>query len=41
MAGSYGTLAALEEVTIKVLPRPEAQATVLFVRPRYRGPRCG
>src|SRR3954463_14514390 len=24
MAGSYGTLAALEEVTVKVLPRPEA-----------------
>src|SRR5579864_6900899 len=32
MAGSYGTLAALEEVTVKVLPRPEAQATVLFAR---------
>jgi glycolate oxidase FAD binding subunit len=31
MAGSYGTLAALEEVTVKVLPRPEAVATVLFV----------
>src|SRR5436309_7601977 len=30
MAGSYGTLAALEEVTVKVLPRPEAAATVLF-----------
>jgi glycolate oxidase FAD binding subunit len=30
MAGSYGTLAALEEVTVKVLPRPEATATVLF-----------
>src|SRR5437667_2522507 len=30
MAGSYGTLAALEEVTVKVLPRPEAVATVLF-----------
>jgi glycolate oxidase FAD binding subunit len=29
MAGSYGTLAALEEVTVKVLPRPEAAATVL------------
>src|SRR5215471_1464898 len=29
MAGSYGTLAALEEVTIKVLPRPETVATVL------------
>ncbi|HEV2189581.1 MAG TPA: FAD-binding protein, partial [Stellaceae bacterium] len=29
MAGSYGTLAALEEVTIKVLPRPETAETVL------------
>lgn len=29
MAGSYGTLAALAEVTVKVLPRPEAAATVL------------
>src|SRR5712671_962486 len=28
MAGSYGTLAALEEVTIKVLPQPEAAFTV-------------
>ena len=32
MAGSYGTLAALEEVTVKVLPRPETVATVLFTR---------
>jgi len=30
MAGSYGTLAALEEVTIKVLPRPETVATLLL-----------
>jgi glycolate dehydrogenase FAD-binding subunit len=29
MAGSYGTLAALAEVTIKVLPRPEVAASVL------------
>src|SRR5213075_2615780 len=29
MAGSWGTLAALEEVTVKVLPRPETVATVL------------
>jgi glycolate oxidase FAD binding subunit len=29
MAGSWGTLAALTDVTIKVLPRPEMQATVL------------
>jgi glycolate oxidase FAD binding subunit len=28
MAGSYGTLAALEEVTVKVLPQPEHVATV-------------
>lgn len=30
MAGSYGTLAALEEVTVKVLPRPEQVATVVL-----------
>jgi glycolate oxidase FAD binding subunit len=30
MAGSYGTLAALEEVTVKVLPRPEAVSTVML-----------
>jgi glycolate oxidase FAD binding subunit len=30
MAGSYGTLAALEEVTVKVLPRPETICTVLI-----------
>jgi len=30
MAGSYGTLAALTEVTVKVLPRPEATRTVLL-----------
>ena len=30
MAGSYGTLAALEEVTVKVLPRPETAETLLF-----------
>src|SRR5258707_9151777 len=29
MAGSYGTLAALAEITVKVLPRPETAATVL------------
>src|SRR5438270_1350667 len=29
MTGSWGTLAALEEVTVKVLPRPETVATVL------------
>ncbi|HTZ37505.1 MAG TPA: FAD-binding protein [Stellaceae bacterium] len=30
MAGSYGTLAALEEVTVKVLPRPESAQTVVI-----------
>jgi glycolate oxidase FAD binding subunit len=30
MAGSYGTLAALAEITVKVLPRPETAVTVLF-----------
>src|SRR5947207_6341353 len=30
MAGSYGTLAVLEEVTVKVLPQPETVTTVLF-----------
>src|SRR5262249_53163312 len=31
MAGSYGTLAALEEVTIKVLPEPETATTVMLL----------
>jgi glycolate oxidase FAD binding subunit len=30
MAGSYGTLAALTEVTFKVLPRPEAERSLLI-----------
>jgi glycolate oxidase FAD binding subunit len=30
LAGSFGTLAALEEVTVKVLPRPEALSTVML-----------
>jgi glycolate oxidase FAD binding subunit len=30
MAGSFGTLTALEEVTVKVVPRPEALSTVIF-----------
>ncbi|MBV8777777.1 MAG: FAD-binding protein [Alphaproteobacteria bacterium] len=31
MAGSHGTLAALAEATVKVLPRPETAATVLIL----------
>ena len=31
LAGSYGTLAALNEVTLKVLPAPERTRTVLVV----------
>jgi glycolate oxidase FAD binding subunit len=31
IAGSWGTLAVLTEVTIKTLPRPEAEATVAIV----------
>ena len=30
LAGSYGTLAVLEEVTLKVLPRPEHTATLVL-----------
>ncbi|HEY7301800.1 MAG TPA: glycolate oxidase subunit GlcE [Xanthobacteraceae bacterium] len=30
MAGSWGTLAALTDLTIKVLPRPETESTVLL-----------
>ncbi len=30
VAGSYGTLAAIEEVTIKVLPRPEHTQTIVL-----------
>ena len=30
MAGSWGTLAAMTEVTIKVLPKPETEATILI-----------
>ncbi|MES1149226.1 MAG: FAD-binding protein, partial [Bradyrhizobium guangdongense] len=31
LAGSFGTLAAMTEVTIKTLPRPETEETVLFL----------
>ena len=31
MAGSWGTLAALTDVTIKTLPRPETEATVMVL----------
>ena len=40
LAGSYGTLAALEEVTVKVLPRPEHSETVVLcgLDPAAAGP---
>src|ERR1700730_3440532 len=31
LAGSFGTLAVMSEVTLKVLPRPEAAATLLLL----------
>jgi glycolate oxidase FAD binding subunit len=31
VSGSFGTLAVLTEVTLKVVPRPEAEETVIFV----------
>jgi glycolate oxidase FAD binding subunit len=31
LAGSWGTLAAMTDITMKVLPRPETEATVLVV----------
>jgi glycolate oxidase FAD binding subunit len=31
MAGSWGTLAAMTDVTIKTLPRPETEASVLVL----------
>jgi glycolate oxidase FAD binding subunit len=36
IAGSFGTLAVLSRVTFKVLPRPEAERTVLAVGPDAR-----
>ena len=35
-AGSWGTLGAMTDVTIKVLPKPETEATVLVHGPRRR-----
>ena len=39
LAGSWGTLAAMTDVTIKVLPKPETEATVL-VAGLDDAPRC-
>ena len=36
LAGSYGTLAVMTDVTIKVLPRPETEATLARAGPRRR-----
>ena len=36
MAGSFGTLSALTEVTLKVLPRPEATRTSCCTASRMR-----
>ena len=36
IAGSWGTLAAMTDVTIKVLPKAETEATVLILGPRRR-----
>ena len=36
IAGSWGTLAAMTDVTIKTLPRAETEATVLVLKPRRR-----
>ena len=41
MAGSWGTLAAMTEVTVKVLPRAETEQTVLVLGPRRREGRAG
>ena len=36
LAGSWGTLAVMTDVTIKVLPQAETEATVIVARPRRR-----
>jgi glycolate oxidase FAD binding subunit len=40
LAGSWGTLAVLTEVTFKVLPWPETAATVIFSPARQSGGRA-
>ena len=37
LAGSWGTLAVLDEVSVKVLPAPDQTRTLLLLRPRRRG----
>ena len=41
LAGSYGTLAALTEVTVKVLPQPEDRRTIAGVRASTTSPDRG
>ena len=36
LAGSFGTLAAMTEVTVKMLPRAETEATLVARGPRRR-----
>ena len=39
LAGSWGTLAVMTEVTLKVMPRPESERTLMLRRARRRRPR--
>ena len=36
LAGSFGTLAAMTDVTIKTLPKPETEESVVVAGPRRR-----
>ncbi len=41
LAGSWGTLAVITEVTLKVMPRPESERTLLVARASTTSPRTG